>query len=175
MKSFILTSLLFCFSQISFLYSQQLPTLECRTLAGMESNFPSFGSNELKVILITLDSKNQKVAESWVNPLVQKFIRRSGMMDMMFEARLYSLSCLSNAEYLKLNAADKSIIKDFPEELKEVSFFSKASSKELKTKIGGKSSVKVIVVGEDNELLGFVEGEFTEEKMEVLEELITEF
>ena len=175
MKSFILTSLLFCFSQISFLYSQQLPTLECRTLAGMESNFPSFRSNELKVILITLDSKNQKVAESWVNPLVQKFIRRSGMMDMMFEARLYSLSCLSNEEYLKLNAADKSIIKDFPEELKEVSFFSKASSKELKTKIGGKSSVKVIVVREDNELLGFVEGEFTEEKMEVLEELITEF
>lgn len=175
MKPFILISLLFVFFQNDCFYAQQLPKLKCRTLNGLESNFPTFNSDELKVVLLTLDSKSQRAAETWVDPLVQKFIRRSGMMDMMFDAKLYSLSCLSNTEYLKLNATDKSLIKDFPEELKDVSYFSKDSSQELKNTIGGKSSVKVIIVGENNKLLGFVEGEFSQDKMEELEEMIIEF
>jgi hypothetical protein len=169
----ILFLLMFVVSSISQTFAQkQVPTIESFNVSMEKINFPVIDHALSQVVLISFNRNAEKEASTWIDPLVQKFVRKSGLLDAMFEANLYSLSFLSESEFLQVKLAEDRLKSEIPTELHSATLFTHASKDSLKQILSGKSSVYVAVISSSGKLLGFVQGDFSEDKMEKIEQLI---
>ena len=71
-----------------------------------------------------------------------------------------------------IKAASNKVENQLPEELKSLSYHTKEPKTSIQTLLKNKADTSVLVVSSDGELIGFVSGGFTEEKLEKIEELI---
>jgi hypothetical protein len=150
----------------------QVPVIESFNVSLEKVNFPLIDHALPQVVLISFNRNAEKEASTWVDPLVQKFIRKSGLLDAMFEAKLYSLSFLNESEFLQVKLAEDRLKSEIPSELHSATFFTHASKDSLRALLNGKSNVFVAVISSSGKLLGFVQGDYSLEKMEKIEQII---
>jgi hypothetical protein len=152
--------------------AQTLPQITCFTINDSEATFPFIDEPRTKVIFVIFNIKAEKEIESWTNPLVQKFVRKSGLMDAMLDAEFKTVTFLSQLQHTEFKAASNKVENQLPEELKSLSYYTKEPKTSIQTLLKNKADTSVLVVSSDGELIGFVSGGFTEEKLEKIEELI---
>ena len=170
MKRIPLLSLLLLWS--SLLFSQtDFPSIQCKTLEQQTVQLPYFKEGRHIVMLITFGKKGAEEAETWVDPLVQKFIRKSGMLDGLFEADLIALTVL-NAGELSLARSQESRIKaEMPKELHKSIFYTNEKESELLSLLGKNAgqSAHVVVLDDKGHIIKQLHGGFSEKKMEEVE------
>lgn len=162
-----------CIFSYQFLEAQKaIPQIECVGISMEKQTFPIIDHALPQVVLVTFDRSAEKEAGTWVNPLVQKFIRKSGLLDAMFEAKLFALTFVTEAEFLQIKLAEDRLASEIPSELHHSSLFSKSDKSPLKTLLPGKSQVFVLVISADGKFIGSIQGEFSEDKLEQIEQWI---
>ncbi len=152
--------------------AQTLPQITCFTINDSEATFPFIDESRTKVIFVIFNIKAEKEIESWTNPLVQKFIRKSGLMDAMLDSEFKTVTFLNQLQHTEFKAASNKVENQLPEELKSLSYYTTEPKTSIQALLKNKADTSVLVVSSDGELIGFVSGGFTEEKLEKIEELI---
>ncbi|MEX1189575.1 MAG: hypothetical protein WED33_09975 [Bacteroidia bacterium] len=169
---------LFCLL-ISFSFCSQaqqidLPSFKCFDFEHQEASFPFFKGDDVKVVFAIFNVKAEKEIESWIDPLVQKFIRKSGLLDAMFDAEFYSISFLNELQYNEMKAAGKKVENEISHELKSSTLYSRENKSTLQSLLGKKPDTTILVISGSGKLIGSVSGQFTPEKMEMIEDWISE-
>lgn len=151
---------------------KRVETVECLDINNKTVSFPPVNPGKKTVAMITFSDKASDEAKTWVDPLYQKFIAKSGMMDAMFDASLYVVSFVSGTELslIKMNAAK--IKDDTPAALINSVLYTTASTANVKTVMNVKNdkSVYILVLSADGSIIKQVSGAFSDDKMETLEE-----
>lgn len=156
----------------SIVAQKAVPQIECVGISMEKLTFPINDHALPQVVLVTFGRNAEKEAGTWIDPLVQKFIRKSGLLDAMFEAHLFALSFVSETEFLQIKMAEDRLSSEIPTELHHATLFSKADQSILKDMLPGKSHVYVLVISADGKLIGSIQGEFSSDKMELIEQWI---
>ena len=92
-----------------------------------------------KSFLSFLISRPKKEIESWTNPLVQKFVRKSGLMDAMLDAEFKTVTFLSQLQHTEFKAASNKVENQLPEELKSLSYYTKEPKTSIQTLLKNKA------------------------------------
>jgi len=164
---------LLCIFMSQLLEAQKaIPQIECVGISLEKLTFPIIDYALPQVVLVTFGRNAEKEASTWINPLVQKFIRKSGLLDAMFDAKLFALSFVNETEFLQIKLAEDRLASEIPAELHHSSLFTKVDTSILKDLLPGKSQVFVLVISSDGKLIGSVQGEFSEDKLEQIEQWI---
>ncbi len=172
MQKLTLISLIVSFSLFKGSIAQNLPEISCTGISNTSHTFPFVDEAGTKVIFVIFNIKAEKEIDGWVNPLYQKFIQKSGLLDAMIDADFKTLTFLNPIQYSELKASGNKIDSQVPKELTELSYYSKEQKSVIQQLLDSKSDTSVLVISETGNLLGFVCGEFTEDKLEQIEELI---
>jgi hypothetical protein len=152
-------------------YAQVFPPVSCSNLNGQTINLPT-SKEKYAVLLVTFGKKGNEAAETWVDPLVQKFIRKSGLLDAFFTADVYALSIVNSAEWAMIRSQDHKIKSDVPAELLPNLVYSQTNPQPVLDVIGekAKNTATVLLVQSDGKIIRMVSGEFSDKKLEELEE-----
>jgi hypothetical protein len=152
-------------------HAQVLPTVSCSNLSGQTFSLPS-AKEKYSILLVTFSKKGNEAAETWVDPLVQKFIRKSGLLDAFFTADVYALSIVNSAEWAMIRSQEQKIKADIPAELLSNLVYSQTSPQPILDILGekAKNSATVLLVQSDGKIIRMVSGEYSDKKLEELEE-----
>lgn len=153
-------------------YTQTLQHITCFNIDDSKATFPFDDEPKTKVVFVIFSIKAEKEIESWTNPLFQKFIRKSGLLDAMLDADFRTLTFLNSLQYAELKATGTKAENQLPEELKPITYYTNEPKTSLQALLKNKAETAVYVISSNGELIGSVSGEFTEEKLEKIEELI---
>jgi hypothetical protein len=164
--------LFFLLLPAGLLFSQTFPALPCRDVNDTELIFVPSRNEKASLVFVQTKTNDSKVLESWIDPLIQKFVRRSGMLDGMFDADLWFLAFLKPAEAAVLKKSVKKMQEELPEEMKTRSVYTTESPDLLESITLNGGSSYIVVVASDGKILGTVQGEFTEDKMDTIQELL---
>ena len=170
MKRLSFVSLLLVCS--SFLVAQSsFPSIQCKNLEKQTAQLPLLKEGKHVVMLITFGKKGAEDAETWVDPLVQKFIRKSGMLDGLFEADLIALTVLNTGELSLAQSQENRIKAEMPKELHAAIYYTNEKEKELLELLGKNAgqSAHVLVLNDKGQIVKQIQGGFSEKKMEEIE------
>ncbi len=158
----------------SSLQAQRFPTFECTNDLGQTAEFLPANSGKPSLVFVQTKSADQEVLESWIDPLVQKFIRKSGMLDAMFESELYFLAFLNSTERMVLEKSKKKLQEELPLEMRGRCFYTSGSPDAIENLTLNAASSYIVVIAANGNILGTVQGAYTEQKMELIEDLLSE-
>ena len=147
------------------------PTITCSRLDQSSSVIPNI-SGKKTVLLISFGKKGSDDVATWIDPLVQKFIRKSGMLDQMFDANLFALTFVNAAEWSVIRSQETKIKADLPTELHSNVLYSQDNAAVVAAALGEKSknTATVVLLDEHGQIVKLISGAFTENKLEALEE-----
>lgn len=157
---------------LSLSAQKQVAESRFQRMDGTEITFPFKDQQKPYVLVLSFGQESQKELSTWADPMVQKFIRKSGLLDAMLDAQLINLQVLSERDLMQLKLAGDRVEQEVPEELKPSLYYVKSSDNPLKTTTSGKSKVYVVVCDASGKISGFVGGSFSEGKMEKIEQWI---
>ncbi|MCB0820211.1 MAG: hypothetical protein KDC13_06280, partial [Bacteroidetes bacterium] len=149
---------------------QQFPVVPCKDVNGKTKELNLSASAKPSVVFVQKKAKSGEMAESWIDPLVQKFIRKSGMLDAMFDADLVFLAYLNQIEAGMVEKSTKKVKEEIPAELHSGSYFSTESPDAVESIVLSGADSFIVVVSAEGRILGSVQGKYTEEKMEMIED-----
>lgn len=154
-----------------YCHAQVFPPVTCSNLNGQTITLPS-SKEKYSVLLVTFGKKGNEAAETWVDPLVQKFIRKSGLLDAFFTADVYALSIVNSAEWAMIRSQDQKIKSDVPAELLSNLVYSQTNPQPVLDVIGekAKNTATVLLIQQDGKIIRMVSGEFSDKKLEELED-----
>jgi hypothetical protein len=163
---------LLCFQ--TSLEAQRFPSFQSTNDLGASVAFLPATAGKPAVIFVQTNSSDDKVLQSWVDPLVQKFINKSGVLDALFESELYFLAFLNSAEALVLEKSRNKLQKELPDEMRGRCYYTLESSETLENVVLNGAGSYIVVVDALGTILGTVQGDYTEQKMELIEDLLSE-
>ena len=171
MKSLIAFSLIILSSGL-LTAQKKFEPVDCQDINSRTVSFPAANPGKKLVVMVTFSDKASDEAKTWVDPLYQKFVLKSGMMDAAFDASLCVVSFVSAAELslIKMNAAK--IRADTPEPLINSVLYTAQSATALKKSMDVKNdkSVYILVLSPEGVILKQQSGSFSDDKMESLED-----
>lgn len=168
---FRLTSVLIGLLVSMSCYAQVFPPVNCSNLNGQTVNLPT-SKEKYAVLLVTFGKKGNEAAKTWVDPLVQKFIRKSGLLDAFFTADVYALSIVNSAEWAMIRSQDQKIKADIPSELISNLVYSQTNPQPILDVLGekAKNTATVLLIQSDGKIIRIVSGDYSDKKLEELEE-----
>lgn len=169
-KAAIVSVLVFLLAAGMKMYAQQFPLVQCQDVNGNVKTLDLSSKSKASVVFIQKKAKSGDMAESWIDPLVQKFIRKSGMLDAMFDADLIFVAYLNHIEAGMVEKSTKKVKEEIPAELHSGSYFSTESPEALESIVLSGADSFIVVVSAEGRILGSVQGKYTEEKMELIED-----
>ncbi len=152
-------------------FTQQFPNLTGNRFDESRVEFPR-NTKKYTVLLITFGKKGTESASTWIDPLVQKFIRKSGMLDAFFDADLYALTMVNAAEWNIIRSQESKIKSEIPSEIINNVLYSTSDCTPLLSVLGenAKSTSTLILLNNEGKIVKQIQGEFSEKKMEALED-----
>ena len=156
-----------CFSQDTF------TPVPCQDLDNRQLTFPQ-GATQNTVVVITFSDKAAEELKTWVDPLYQKFIAKSALLDALFSADIKLLSFVSISQLALIKTNTAAIRKEVPLPLHNSVLYTTASADNIKSQISFKNekTVYVLVLSPDGKILKQLSGSFTEDKMEAIEDVL---
>jgi hypothetical protein len=148
---------------------ERFPSVQCENLNGEYLSIPN--SIKHQIIILAFGKQNEKELESWLQPLYDKFIAKTGLIDLMFDADVYLLSVLNGIEANAVKSNIEKIKKQTDAELHANMLFLKdANDKILQTLKPDTKHLQIYLVDSNGKIVFHTQGNLSDEKMEALED-----
>jgi hypothetical protein len=92
----------------------------------------------------------------------------------MFESELYFLAFLNSTERMVLEKSKKKLQEELPLEMRGRCFYTSGSPDAIENLTLNAASSYIVVIAANGNILGTVQGAYTEQKMELIEDLLSE-
>lgn len=148
---------------------QKFPEIACVNLKGEKLTLPR--TDKHQVIIMAFGRHNEKELESWLQPAFDKFVLKTGLIDLMFDAHLYLVSVLSGVEATTAKANLNKIKDQIDADLySNILMLNSDADIIMQTLKPDTRQVHVYLLNKEGDILRVVKGKFDDDKMEALED-----
>lgn len=158
-----------CFHLTAKAQVAYFPAVTCENMNGEQKVIPQQGKYQLMVI--AFGKQNEKELQSWLQPLYDKFIAKTSLIDFIFDADLYLLSILNGLEASAAKANKNKIKQEVDEELQpKIFLFQGDQEKLLKDLNIDSKQLYVFLMDANGKIIYKTSGKYSEAKMEAIED-----
>lgn len=154
----------------------EFPMLIGQTANGDVVDLPDGAKGKFTLIGIAYSKNSQDQFESWVNPVYNKFIAKTGMMDDLYDINPYFIALFSGAKKSAMDGVMKRMKAKSDELILPYVVFYKGDIAIYKDKLSlqDKASAYIFLLDGNGKIVHQTEGIYTRKKMEEIEKLILE-
>ncbi len=154
----------------------EFPMLIGQTVNGDVVDLPDGIKGKYSLIGIAYSKKSQEEFESWVNPVYNKFIAKTGMMDDLYDINTYFIALFTGAKKSAMDGVMKRMKAQSDELILPYVIFYKGDIVVYQEKLGlkDKSKAYVFLLDGAGKIVYSTSGNYTKKKMLEIEKLILE-
>jgi hypothetical protein len=169
-----LLTVILLFTETEYSFSQdQLSNIACENLEGEAVSIPSSKSESHQLLIFAFGKSNEKELQSWLQPVYEKFIEKSGLLDMLFDVELSLVSVLNSMEATAAKANRQKIKQEIDKDLHRNVYQFKGDETELLKALNiEKKQLVVLLLDSNGKILYKTTGKYSEDKMEAIEDLL---
>jgi len=162
------------FTETEYLFSQvQFSNIACENLEGEAVSIPSSKSKNHQLLIFAFGKSNEKELQSWLQPVYEKFIEKSGLLDMLFDVELSLVSVLNTMEAAAAKSNKQKIKQEIDIDLHRNVYQFKGDETELLKALNiEKKQLVVLLLDAHGKILYKTTGKYSEDKMEAIEDLL---
>lgn len=137
---------------------------------------PDDGKGKMTVVGLAYSKKAESALEAWYEPAYLRFVKKHGLFAGTYDANLYFIPMFVGANKAAYGPSMKKIQKSAePDVLDHIVFF-KGELSEYQNSLGLKDKSKpyFFVLNEKGQIVHSASGGYSEDKLEVIEELLME-
>lgn len=129
---------------------------------------------KFSLLCFASSQKAQPDLESWLDPIYQKFIAKSGLMDDMYDVNVYFIPVLTGTNLGFATSMKNKFKANTQEDLREHVIFCKEDGKDILASLNmQKTDVPYFLLLDKNaNVIYRTEGKFTSEKFDTIDDLI---
>jgi hypothetical protein len=156
------------------LNAQSITPVACESLNKIPVTIPNDTKGKFTLICIASSTKAQQELEGWLDPLYQKFIAKSGLMDDAFDVNLYFIPVITGtqvfAEKVKAKFNENTQLDIKP----HILFVTGDNKQALNSfSVPQDNSPHFLLLDTEGKIVYRTQGAFTEEKLDAIDDLIS--
>ncbi|MDQ3191170.1 MAG: mitochondrial ATPase complex subunit ATP10 [Bacteroidota bacterium] len=178
MKKLILLSFFILSTTISFAQSDVIgklfPSITAETLTDKQVMIPEDSKGKYTIIGMAYSRDAESDLKTWLNPAYNKFIAKTGLLDMEIDVNLYFIPMFTGTNIPIAGKAKKSLQEDTDKEFYPHVLFYKGELKTYKKALefDKKDTGYFFLLDRDGKIVWATSGRFTQKKMDALEDII---
>jgi len=172
MKSLLTAVIIFSLSQVCI--AQSIPSFTGETLGNKQVTIPNDTKGRYAFLCFATGMKAQKDLESWLDPVYNKFIAKTGLMDEFFDVQVYFIPVFKGSNAAMQESVRKKFNETAQDDVKENVLFCKSDlTNVLKTlSITDDNTPYFFLLNEEGTIIYRATGPFSEAKFDKIDELI---
>lgn len=154
----------------------QFPELSGVTLDDVKKTIPEDTKGKFTILGVAYSTDSETDLATWTDPIYNKFIAKTGMMDDLYDVNLYFIPMFTGGNITMIGAAKHNIKKATHKDLYPYILFYKGSIDRYKDvlKIEKKDTPYIFVLDKTGKVVYATFGPFQEKKMDDIEEILME-
>ena len=161
----------FAFGQVG----QKFPAIETETISGKAVKIPSEFSGTYSLIGIGTSKKAEEHLRTWQTPVYNKFVRKTGLMDQMYDVKIGFLPLFTGAARM---AKDKVVkkLKENNEKLVMDHVYVYSGEREPFKSIGieDKTEPYFLLLDANGKVVWYTSGKFRQKHLDEIEEVLNQ-
>lgn len=152
----------------------QFPELKGETLDDHVKVIPADTKGKFTILGLAYSTDAENDLSSWVSPVYNKFIAKTGMVDDLYDVNLYFVPMFTGGNITMIGAAKRNMKKDTNKDLYPYVLFYKGDIDPYKEslKIVKKDTPYIFVLDAAGKVVYATSGQYTDKKMEEIEDII---
>lgn len=169
--SFFLT---ICVFSVLSGFSQPLPILKGETMNGKQVSLPEDLKGKYSLLCFASSQKAQPELETWLDPVYQKFIAKSGLMDDLYDVNVYFIPVLTGTNFGFATSMKNKFKENTQEDLRDHVIFCNEDGREILNdlKMQNTDVPYFLLLDKESKIIYRTEGRFTDEKFDKIDDLI---
>jgi hypothetical protein len=169
----ILTGILFLFI-VSGAKSQTIPKITGETIDSKVMTLPEGLKGKYSLLCFASSMNAQPDLETWLDPVYQKFIAKTGLMDDMFDVQVFFIPILTGTNVTFATSMKKKFKEQAQEDLRPHVLFCNENGKEILTALNmnNKDIPYFFLLNPEAKIIYKTNGKFSEEKFDAIDDLI---
>ncbi|MFN3403526.1 MAG: hypothetical protein ACK40G_05470 [Cytophagaceae bacterium] len=167
---------------ISFAYSQKIPFPEIsgETIEGNPITLPAALKTDFAIIGLAWSKEAEEDLLSWAQPMYNTFFpqpqKKKGLFDVSYEADVYFIGCITGLNKAAAETIKKKTKHNLDKALHPRMMYYVGDMKPYKEKMGikDKETCHIFIVDKNRNIIHYISGKYTAQKMSKIEELIEE-
>ena len=154
--------------------AQTLPDITGVTIEDKSMTFPRDLSGKYSLLCFASSAKAQPDLETWLDPVYQKFIAKTGMMDDMYDVNIYFVPILTGTNVTFATSIKNKFKEAAQDDLKSHVLFCKEDGKDIIAKLEMKDRdiPYLVLLDKQGKIIYRTSGKYTDEKFDKIDELI---
>jgi hypothetical protein len=156
------------------LNAQTLPVIKTESLTKKAVTLPDDLKGKYSLLCFASSTKAQGDLESWLDPVYQKYIAKTGLMDDMYDVNVYFIPVLTGTNFSFAESMKKKFYENSQEDLRPHVLFCNEEGKSIIASLNmGKTEVPYFfLLNKDGKIIYRTTGKYTEEKFDAIDDLI---
>jgi hypothetical protein len=156
------------------LKGKQFPQIIGETLTDKPVNIPSDTKGKFTLIGMAYSRDAEEDLKTWLNPVYNKFIAKTGMFDMDIDVNLYFIPMFTGVNIPIAEKAKKKLKEDTDKEFYPHVLFYKGELKTYKKELDfeNKDTGYFFVLDKDGKIVHATSGRFSSKKMDAVEQIL---
>ncbi len=162
--------LFFCFNAIG----QTIPSFSGSTAEDRRVNLPEVSKGKYALICFASSKKAQADLESWLNPVYNRYIAKTGFMDDMFDVDVFFVPIFGGAEGAMQETIKRRFIETAQKDVWPHLVFAEKGLKEtlVPLKMENESVPYFFFLNKEGKIVYKTFGAFSEEKFDAIDDLV---
>ncbi len=172
MKTFIVILSLSFFT--NFLSAQTVPSFSGETLQDKTVTIPDDTKGKYTFICFAASQKAQKDLESWLDPVYNKFIAKTGLMDEMYDVNVFFIPVFKGGNVKFMETVKQKFKETAQEDIKGHVLFCKSELAEVSTalKLTDDNTPYFFLLDKNGSVIYRTSGSFSEKKFDEVDDKI---
>ena len=148
------------------------PDIKGETLSGTVKTIPADTKGKYTLIAMAYSSDADNDLSSWINPVYNKFIVKTGMFDSEYDVNLVFIPMFSGENFATASIIKKRMKEEINKTLHSSVVFYKGDLDKYKKELNivKKDTPYIFMLDKSGNILYATDGNYTDEKMEAIEE-----
>lgn len=172
MRKYLFLILILSFPII--LLAQTIPDINGMTAENKQIKIPQDLKGKYSLLCFASSLKAQADLESWLDPIYQKFIAKTGLMDDAYDLNLFFIPIATTSNAAFANSMKKKLKENTQADLLPNILFCQGNEEEILKQLNILKSDKphFILLDKNAKIIYRTSGKYTEEKFDAIDELI---
>jgi ATP10 protein len=154
--------------------SQVIENITGQTIDNKRITMPEDVKGKYTLLCFASSTKAQKDLESWLDPVYQKFIAKTGIMDDMFDVNVFFIPLVKGSNQMFAENMKRKFRETAQSDLRPHVLFSESNTEQLisSLKMSSAEIPYLFLLDKDAKIIYRTNGGYTEDKFDRIDELI---
>lgn len=156
--------------------AQEIPVISGVTINNVKINLPVDLKGKFSLLCFASSSKAENDLQSWLDPVYQKFIAKTGIMDDMYDVNIFFIPVLTGTNFTFAGSMKKKFKENTQEDMQSHVIFCNEEGKNILAALEMEKSEAphIFLLNKECKIIYRTTGGYTEEKFDHIDDLLEE-